>query len=75
MSDHREIELLQQQLIDMQSQLAFQEDTLTGLNAIVTKQQQQIENLNELVNKQKSQLEAMDNGQDGGTQQELPPHY
>ena len=37
-----ELEQLKEQLFDLQSQLAFQEDTLQALNDIVTRQQQQI---------------------------------
>lgn len=70
-----ELESIKQQLIDVQSQLAFQEDTLHALNDVVTRQQQQIENLHELCNSQKSQLDEIssDMGKDG--LDERPPHY
>ncbi len=70
-----ELDQLKQQLFDLQSQLAFQEDTLQALNDIVTKQQQQIENLHELCESQKSQLELMTEAAGGALMEEKPPHY
>lgn len=70
-----ELDQLKQQLFDLQSQLAFQEDTLQALNDIVTKQQQQIENLHELCESQKSQLELMTEATGGALMEEKPPHY
>lgn len=75
MSEQHEVEVIKQQLVDLQSQLAFQEDTLAALNEVVTRQQQQIENLNELVNSQKAQLDSIQSGEGEGVSQEVPPHY
>ena len=66
---------LKEQLFDLQTQVAFQEDTLQVLNDIVTKQQQQIENLHELCKSQKSQLELMTEETGGAQVDEKPPHY
>lgn len=66
---------VREQLYDLQSQLAFQEDTINTLNTIVTKQQQQLERLNEMINQLKLQVEVTPDGQDGQTSLERPPHY
>ncbi|ARN76186.1 hypothetical protein BST96_20025 [Oceanicoccus sagamiensis] len=70
-----ELEQLKEQLFDLQTQVAFQEDTLQALNDIVTRQQQQIENLHELSKSQKSQLELMTEEMGGAQLDEKPPHY
>ena len=75
MTANTEIDDLKQQLFDLQSQLAFQEDTLQVLNDIVTRQQQQIENLHELCKSQKSQLELMSEEMGVAQIDEKPPHY
>jgi SlyX protein len=67
------IDSISEQLIDLQSQVAFQEDTLQSLNEVVTRQQRQIENLHEVLKSQKSQLEAM--ASEGDEVEERPPHY
>lgn len=75
MTEQLLLDELRQQLIDLQSQLAFQEDTLQALNAIVTRQQQQIDNLNELCRDQKNQLDALSAGSGGAAEDLPPPHY
>lgn len=75
MPETDDIRWLKQQLVDLQSQLAFQDDTLTVLNDIVTRQQQQIEHLNELYNNQKQQLEHISGEMDKNTGEVRPPHY
>jgi SlyX protein len=74
-TDRNEIELIKAQLIELQSQLAFQEDTIQALNDVVTRQQQQIENLNEIGKQHKSQLEGLVSEQGGDTTEPKPPHY
>jgi SlyX protein len=74
-ADNDELDWVKQQLIDLQSQLAFQEDTLQSLNDVVTRQQQQINNLNELCKSQKSQMELMSSEMGKDTLDERPPHY
>lgn len=75
MTSSTELDQLKEQLFDLQTQMAFQEDTLQALNDIVTRQQQQIENLHELSNSQKSQLELMTETVAGAQVDEKPPHY
>lgn len=66
---------VREQLVDLQSQLTFQEDTILTLNGIVTEQQQQIERLNEMLNQLKSQVEAASDAEPDQTIIERPPHY
>lgn len=68
---------LEDKLIDLQSQLAFQEDTVQALNEVVTEQQGQIERLNEMMMLLKHQFEQsqFDAGVDNSLVEERPPHY
>ncbi|WP_339670345.1 SlyX family protein [Dasania marina] len=66
---------VREQLYELQSQLAFQEDTIHTLNQIVTEQQQQLARLNEMINQVKSQLESSADNQAGPASLERPPHY
>ena len=75
MSEQQDIQWLKQQVVELQSQLAFQEDVVQSLNDIVTRQQQQMENLQEMLQGQKSQLEALSAGEEGDVVEEKPPHY
>ena len=75
MASNDDINWLKEQMVDLQSQLAFQEDTLKTLNSVVTRQQQQLEQLNELCHSQKNQLELLANEVEGGGVEERPPHY
>ena len=75
MTSLSELDQLEQQLFDLQTRLAFQEDSLQALNDIVTRQQQQIENLHELSKSQRSQLELMTDTMGGTQVDEKPPHY
>ena len=70
------IEELQQQLVDVQTQLAYQEDTVRQLNQALAAQQQEI-----LVLRRQMQLLKQrqdEQGHAGGTTaplEEKPPHY
>ncbi|HEB28888.1 MAG TPA: SlyX family protein [Porticoccus sp.] len=75
MADNDEMDWVKQQFIDLQSQLAFQEDTIQALNEVVTRQQQQINNLDELCRNQKSQMELMNSEMGKEALDEKPPHY
>lgn len=72
------IEELQEQIHDLQSKVAFQEDTIEHLNAMVTKQDEVIRilerrfmHLGEKIDDMRSQLpdKAFDPAD------EIPPHY
>lgn len=75
MNNAEEISWIKQQLMELQSQLAFQEDTIQALNDVVTRQQQQIENLNEISSSQKFQLEHISSEMEKTETNERPPHY
>jgi SlyX protein len=71
---------LQEQLIELQSQFAFQEDLLNDLNAIVVRQQDQIDALErELILHRERLLHVLENlpekGQGATSADERPPHY
>ena len=71
---------LQEQLIELQSQFAFQEDLLNDLNAIVVRQQDQIDALErELMLHRERLLHVLENlpekGQSAASADERPPHY
>lgn len=69
---------LSQQLVDLQSRVAFQEDTLQALNdqlveqgAMLQTQSLHIQLLNKKINDLMQQLEHLD----GPIKTERPPHY
>ncbi len=66
---------LQTQLIELQTQLAFQEDTLSALDTIVTTQQRQIDQLTLMCERLQQQLNQVAVGGVESTEPELPPHY
>lgn len=73
-------EQLQEQLIELQSQFAFQEDLLNDLNAIVVRQQDQIDALErEVILHRERLLHVLENlpdkGQSAASVDERPPHY
>jgi SlyX protein len=73
-------EQLQEQLVELQSQFAFQEDLLNDLNAIVVRQQDQIDALErELLVHRERLLHVLENlpekGQSAASADERPPHY
>ena len=70
----------QEQLIELQTQLAFQEDLLQALNDVVTKQQSQIDALQrELLSNRDKLTHVLENlpapGEGGSNDNERPPHY
>lgn len=70
---------LEQALIDLQTRLAFQEDTLQSLNDVVADHQREIGDIRRQVGALIDQLEQvlsdLDAGADMGTDAERPPHY
>jgi SlyX protein len=70
-----DMEQLQEQVVELQSQLAFQEDTIGALNEVVTRQQAQIENLHEWQLNQKEQLQSINDEMSKDVVDEKPPHY
>ncbi len=68
-----------QQLIELQSQLAFQEDLLRELNDIVVRQQAQIEVLQRELQLHADRLTdisaRLPDGVASGAEDDKPPHY
>lgn len=72
-----DIEDLAQQLVEVQSQMAFQEDTVNALNEAVISQQKEILVLREQLAllKQRQEEAAAQTDQAAPTIVERPPHY
>lgn len=70
---------LEQQVVDLQSQLAFQEDAISSLDAALARQQQEILVLQkqlEMLRQRQQELAALDEaGPDRAPPMEKPPHY
>lgn len=75
MTNSLDLEQLNEQLCDLQSQVSFQEDTIQALNDVVAQQQQQMERLNEMLNMLRNQLDSSINEGAKGVPNERPPHY
>lgn len=73
-----ELQDLLDQLVEVQSQVAFQEDTITALNEALASQQREIlvlrQQLTLLKQRQEEQAAHMDS-QGGPPADEKPPHY
>ena len=67
---------MKQRIAELETQLAFQEDTLQTLNTIVTQQQQQIDKLNHDVQILLTQLHQLSDAMRQPQADEAPPpHY
>ncbi|MDT8427347.1 MAG: SlyX family protein [Pseudomonadales bacterium] len=70
---------MKEQIVELQSQLAFQEELLDQLNAVVARQQQQIDRMQQELSLHASKLlefsEQLAEGQRRDPVQEQPPHY
>ncbi len=65
-------------IIELQTKLAFQESLLEEFNTILTSQQQQITHLESMIEVLKTQVKSLQSAMpaDGSQQQhEIPPHY
>lgn len=70
----------QEQLVELQTQFAFQEDLLQALNEVVTKQQSQIDALQRELSLQRDKMiHVLENlptsSAVGSNEDERPPHY
>lgn len=71
-----DIEDLKRELLEVQSQLSFQEDTVANLNDALGNQQQELLVLRrQLEILKQRQDEQTTNSTDGGPSDEIPPHY
>lgn len=62
--------------MDLQTRLAFQEDSIDSINLTVTRQQSRIDLLQRELLRLKEMLEDVRGSQgDAGSATELPPHY
>jgi len=71
-------EVFDKLMVDLQTKLAFQEDTVQALNDIVSVQQQDIMHLKAQVNSLIDELRSVLSGLDTSnihSNQEVPPHY
>lgn len=69
---------IQEQLIDLQTRVAYQEDTLEQLNQVITQQDADIIQLKQQIRILAQRLEDSQRIQGQGgeqTQDEKPPHY
>ena len=66
---------LQAQLVELQTQLAFQEDTLQALDRVVTAQQQQMDKLLGINSRLEQQVSELAGWVDEQREDERPPHY
>jgi len=63
-------------IIDLQTRVAFQDGLLEELNQVLTNQQQQITRLENAMGVMRSQIETMQSTQsEGETIEPPPPHY
>ena len=66
----------EEQIIELESRLAFQEHTIAELNDVVTAQQQQLDNVYAMVQMLNKKLQELaDSGAQGAPLNEKPPHY
>jgi|TARA_B110000503_G_scaffold12013_4_gene16243 SlyX protein len=74
-----DVDTLKEQMMELQSQLAFQEDSLSTLDAALALQQQEILLLRRQVEWLRAQQKEYETNHDAGTQSapqdERPPHY
>ena len=66
---------LQQQLVELQTQLTFQEDVVQALDCIVIAQQQRLDQLERSNAQLEKQLADLFAWLDARAAPELPPHY
>ena len=66
---------MQEELVELQTQVAYQEDTVSQLNDVVTRQQQEIDTLRREMEMLKQQLVALADAPQGEQVEVPPPHY
>ncbi|WP_062265791.1 SlyX family protein [Endozoicomonas arenosclerae] len=66
---------MNEELIELQTQVSFQEDTVAQLNEVVTRQQQEMDHLKQEMAQLKKQLMAMASSQLEEQEESAPPHY
>jgi SlyX protein len=66
---------LNTQLVELQTQLAFQEDTLQALDDVITRQQQSIDRLTQWQQRFERQLAELAGTAESAPADQRPPHY
>ncbi|MFK0574093.1 SlyX family protein [Endozoicomonas sp.] len=66
---------MRDELLALQTQLSYQEDTIAQLNEVVTRQQRDIERLTEALAQLKKQFDEMPSEQLDAQEELPPPHY
>ena len=67
---------LEEQLAELQSQCAFQENSIQKLSEALYKQQQRMDEMERQIEQLKNELEkSRDGGSNRLAENELPPHY
>ncbi len=69
------MEDLSEQLVDLQTRLAYQEDTLRQLDAVTIRQAEKIEQLELVLRELVQRLDGDQVGGASGAAHEPPPHY
>jgi SlyX protein len=69
------MEDIKEQLIDLQTRLAYQEDTLSQLDAVTIRQAAQIDSLEMALRQLSERLSKGVDGDAAATGYEQPPHY
>ncbi|MEW7976054.1 MAG: SlyX family protein [Candidatus Sedimenticola endophacoides] len=67
--------MTQQELIDLQTRLAFQDDAITALNATVARQQNQLGEQSRQLQALRDQLKALHHTGVAAGDEPPPPHY
>lgn len=67
--------MTQQELIDLQTRLAFQDDAITALNATVARQQNQLDEQSRQIQALRDQLKALHHAGAAVGDEPPPPHY
>lgn len=64
-----------QRLIDLETRIAFQEDSIQALSDEIYRQQKELDRLQQLCNLMLQQLQDVNAGGPTGPVDEKPPHY
>lgn len=68
---------IRERMEELESRLAFQDDLIDSLNAVVARQDREVVSLTRRVHELEERLKDMDTASGGGSPEghEVPPHY